>query len=223
MKRMRTLGLCLAAVFALVAITATGASAKEPKKKNLTLSTAAGALKAGSAISEFSSNLIFETSAGNLECEENELAGSLTNNDAKKVDGTITSETSQGNFMSIPGACKTSATGPVLIQSSDLPWKAVFTPKKTGEVKGGPKVIFTSTFLALEGPNNKCTFEATKVKDTMNVSVEKEPVTVTTTKQTFKHAKKAKEQTSLCPTSGVLSGTFTGKSGGETLESQLTV
>jgi len=219
MKFMKMMGLSLVAVFVVAAVVATGASAKGPK--NITLSTPGGVLKAGAGISVFSSNLIFETTAGNLECEENELTGTLSNNDAKKVEGPIATETSKGSFMGIPGACKTSATGPVIIESKDLPWKTIFSTKGD-EVKGGPKVVFDSTFLALEGPANHCTFEASKVKSTINLSTTKAPVTVTTTKQTFKHAKKAPNQTSLCPASGVLSGTFTGKSGGETLEDQLT-
>jgi len=223
MTRIKMMGLCLVAVFAFAAVMATGASAKEAKPKNITLSTPKGALAKGAKIDTFSSNLIFETTAGNLECEENDIIGEVNTNDAKKDEGPVTAENSKGSFMGIPGACKTSATGPVTIVSSDLPWKVVFSSKGTGEVKGGPKIVFTSTFLALEPPNNKCTFEATKTKTTYGLTTTKAPITITTTKQTFKHAKKAANQSTLCPASGVLSGTFTGTSGGETLEDQLTV
>jgi hypothetical protein len=220
MKSIGKIGLCLVAAFALAAVMATGASAKGPK--NLTISTPKGALAKGALVETFSSNLIFETTAGNLECEENFLDGNIEVNDAKKVIGPVTSEESKGHFSGITGACKTSATGPVTILSSDLPWKLTLTSKGTGEVKGGPKIVFTSTFLALEPPNNKCTFEATKTKVTFSLSTTKAPTTLTTTKQTFKHAKKAANQSTLCPASGVLSGTFTGKSGGEVIEDQLT-
>jgi hypothetical protein len=225
MTRIKMMGLCLVAVFAFAAVMATGASAKEAKPKppkNITLSTPKGALATGAKIDTFSSNLIFETTAGNLECEENDIIGSVSSNDTKKDEGPVTEEISKGSFDGIPGACKTSATGPVDIVSSDLPWKVIFSAKGTGEVKGGPKIIFTSTFLALEPPNNKCTFEASKTKTTFGLSTTKAPITITTTKQTFKHAKKAANQSTLCPASGVLSGTFTGTSGGETLEDQLT-
>jgi hypothetical protein len=220
MKSIGKIGLCLISAFALAAVMATGASAKGPK--NLTISTPKGALAKGAVIETFSSNLIFETTAGNLECEENFLDGKIEVNDATKVTGPITSEESKGDYTGIPGACKTSATGPVTILSSELPWSLTLSDKGTGEVKGGPKIVFTSTFLALEPPNNKCTFEATKTKVTFGLSTAKAPITLKTTKQTFKHNKKAKEQSTLCPASGVLSGTFTGKSGGEVVEDQLT-
>jgi hypothetical protein len=213
---MRVLGLCLVAIFAITAIAASGASASK-----LRLSTAKGELKAGDPVSTFSSNLIFETAAGNLECEENELKGTLKNNASGNDKATITEEISKGNYLEIPGACKTSATGPVLILSEHLPWEAQFKKNGTGKVKG-KKVTFTSTFLALEPPNNKCTFEAATVADTFNATATKEPVTITTTKQTFKHAKKAPNQTPLCPAEGQLSGTFSAESGGETVETQVT-
>jgi hypothetical protein len=220
MKRWGILGFALLAVLAAVAVPS--ASAKTVGVAR----TAAGVLAPGAAIEGFSSNLIFETTAGNLECEENQLIGSISNNEATKIHGTITKETSKGDFSGIEGACKTSATGPVLIESSDLPWPVEFTTKGTGAVKGSPRVVFDSTFLALEGPSNHCTFEAAKVKDTYKLGTEGHPIPVVeqVTKQTFKHAKKAKNQTSLCPASGVLSGTFTLHAGpgfSEAVESEL--
>jgi hypothetical protein len=213
MKRMRMMGLCLVAVFAIAAIGASAASAK----KVLSLSTAAGELKAGDTVSTFSSNLIFETVAGNLECEENELIGTINGNNEVKIKGSVTEEISKGSYLGIPGACKTSATGPVFITSSGFPWPIEFTTKGLGKVKGSKKVTFTSTFLAIEPPN-KCTFEASTIKDSFNISETKEPVTITTTKQKFKHNKKAPEQTTLCPAEGVLSGTFSVSHASETVE-----
>jgi hypothetical protein len=212
------MGLCLVAVFAVAAIAASAASAKTV----LTLSTPAGPLATGAKISTFSSNLVFTTSAGNLECEENELRGTLSVNNSTKDKGSVTEEESKGDFDGIPGACKTSATGPVLIVSSGFPWPVEFTSKGTGKVKGTKKVTFDSEFLALEGPNNHCTFEASTVANTFNVSTTKAPMTITTKEQVFKHAKKAAHQSSLCPSEGKLSGSFTGTSNGETLEDQLT-
>jgi len=211
------MGLCLVAIFAVAAIAASAASAKTV----LTLSTPKGDVPAGGKIAVFSNNLKFVTTAGNLECEENELRGTLTNNSGTKDKGVVTEEESKGNFEGIPGACKTSATGPVIIVSSGFPWPVEFKTNKTGKVKGTKKVTFDSTFLALEGPNNHCTFEASTVANTFNASTTKEPIIITTTNQTFKHSKKAPNQTALCPTEGKLSGSFTGSSGGETLESQL--
>jgi len=215
MKRMRIMGLCLVVAFAVAAVFASGASAKK-----LFLSTAAGELKAGDPLNTFSSNLIFETSAGNLECEENELGGKLETNGGGSDKASVTEESSKGNYLEIPGACKTSATGPVIIVSSGFPWPVQFKSNGTGKVKGTKKVTFDSTFLALEGPNNHCTFEASKVAFSFTVTAVKAPVELKTVKQTFKHAKKAPNQTALCPASGVLSGTFDAKKGkgGEVIE-----
>jgi hypothetical protein len=171
----------------------------------------------------FSSNLIFESSAGNPECEENELDGELLTNDTKNDQGTFNEGRFEGDFDAIPGACKTSATGPVLIAASGFPWPIQFLPaKKALKFKGSKKLEFTISFLALEGPDNKCTFETPRMAGTFNVSLTKEPVTVTTTKVTYKHSKHAPDQTALCPASAVLSFTGILHSGAETVESQLT-
>jgi hypothetical protein len=212
------MGLCVVAVFAIAAIGASAASAKTV----LRFSTPGPPdLKAGEPVAEFSSNLIFETTAGNLECEENELKGEVTVNDSTKDKAVVHEEISKGDYDGIPGACKTSATGPVIIKSSGFPWPGEFTTKGAGKLKGTKKVAFDSEFLALEGPNNHCTFEASTVKYTFNVQTAKTPVTITTTKQKFVHNKKAPNQASVCPASGLLTGTFSGSSKGETLEDAL--
>jgi hypothetical protein len=208
------IGLSVVAVFAIAAIGASAASAKGV----LVLKTAKGPLPAGAPISTFSSNLIFETSGGNLECEENENKGTLTNNSSTKDKASITAERSEGDFDGIPHACKTSATGPVLITAEGFPWPSEFNTKGQGKVKGTKKVSFTSEFLALEGPENKCTFEASTVKFTFNIGG---PTEITVTKQKFKHNKKAPDQSSLCPSEGLLSGTYNVTSGGETVESEI--
>ena len=220
MKRLGIVGFLVAALVAALGISTASA------KNVLVGRTPAGVLAPGAKVKAFSSNLIFETSAGNLECEENELIGTQENNEAVKIKGKVTEEFSKGNFEKIPGACKTSATGPVTILSSGFPWPTEQTTKGTGKVKGTKKVTFDSTFLAIEGPNNHCTFEASKVAFSFNTGGIGKPeiVTETTTKQTFKHAKKAPNQTALCPASGVLSGTFSIKAGpgfSELVESEL--
>jgi hypothetical protein len=208
MKRMRMMGLCLIAVFA---VSATSASAK-----SLTLSTAGkGVLTKGTTVTNFSSNLVFTTVAGNLECEEVTLSGPLGTNGEAKDKGEVTSSISQGNYLEIPGACKTSATGPVFVESSKLPWTSTFS-LKGGEV-AGKKITFTTTFLALEPPNNKCTFEASKSKFTYATPITTTPAsnTLITTAQKFKHAKKAPNQSALCPAEGTLGGEFAPTAGGE--------
>ena len=52
-----------------------------------------------------STNLVFETSAGNLECTSNTIEGTVGNNGAKKDAGNITAEKSSGGEPG--GLCKT--------------------------------------------------------------------------------------------------------------------
>ena len=80
MKRMRIMGLSLVAVFAMSALVAGSASAATV----LTLETAAGPIVSGQNLVASSSNLIFVTTAGNLECSSNVLTGEATTNKAAK-------------------------------------------------------------------------------------------------------------------------------------------
>jgi hypothetical protein len=128
-----------------------------------------------------------------------------------------------GNYLEIEGACKTSATGPVIAVSTGFPWPFEITTKGTATLKGSKKIVTTYTFLALEGPNNKCTFEAAKLKGTFAPGSpgKPAPVELTITKQKFKHNKKAPNQTALCPSEGVYSGTFPTTANGKQLESDV--
>ncbi len=211
MKRMRIMGLSLVAVFALSAVFAAGAFAKATP---LTLKTAKGPLASGAAITASSSNLVFVTSTGNLECSSNILEGTLTNNGATKDKGSITAESSTGTEPEGKGTlCKTTTPfGPAVIEAKHLPWSVEFTNKGTATVKG-KKVAFTSVFPG-GGPGAECTYEAAKVNSTFTVGG---PLTLTTTEQLFKKNKKLSN--SLCPETGKLSGTFSVTSGGETVES----
>ncbi len=199
---------------AVTALLATGmltgvAGAKGPS--TLKLKTAKGELTTGSEVVAESSDLIFETSAGNLECTSNILKGKLSKNNSKKDEGAIESETSTGGEPG--GLCKTTTPlGPTSISVSNLPWSTDLTTKGVDEVKG-KKVSFISTF-----PNEgiKCTFEAAKVKSSFTIGG---PVVIHTVKQKFKANKKTSG--AGCPKEGTLSGTFQGTSGGETVESEL--
>ena len=101
MKRLSVVGLLIAALCLMIAGTATAAK----KPTNLTLSTAKGPLAAGAPVKAESTNLIFETSAGNLECSSNVIEGTVGNNGAKKDNGSITKEESKGGEPG--GLCKT--------------------------------------------------------------------------------------------------------------------
>ncbi len=198
-----------------MALTAVGlltgvAGAKGPTV--LKLKTAKGELVAGQEVVADSTNLTFETGSGNLECSSNILKGKLSKNNNKKDEGQIESETSTGNEPG--GLCKTTTVlGATEIKTSNLPWLTVLTTKGIDEVKG-KKVSFTSIF---PDSNATCVFEAAKVKSTFTPGG---PVTIVTNKQKFKLNKKA--STPVCPKEGTLTGTFTGTSGGETVESELT-
>ena len=102
MRSIRILGTGLLALFAIGALVASSANATVVLK----LSTKGkGLLAAGSEVKASSSNLTFVTSAGNLECTENVLNGTLTNNSSAKDKAKVTSEKSSGK--EAEGDCKT--------------------------------------------------------------------------------------------------------------------
>ncbi len=210
MKRLSLVGLLTAALCVMIAGTASAAK----KPTNLTLSTAKGALAAGAPVKAESTDLIFETSAGNLECTSNVIEGTVGNNDAKKDSGSVTAEKSSGGEPG--GLCKTTTPfGATEISVANLPWTDVFTSKGGNEVKG-KKVSFTSTFPGAGGA--KCIFEASKVKSSFTIGG---PVQLVTSKQKFKASKKLSNP--QCPKEGTLSGHWTVTSGGETVTSELTL
>jgi len=209
MKRIKIMGLALVAVLAMSAVVASAASAKE--SKNLVITDPAGMVAAGTTLNAESSNLVTVTSAGNLECEHALLPTVLGNNNSTKDKGSSTTDFNYGSYLGIEGACKTSAAGPAIITTSAFPWSAEFTSKGAETEKGTKKVTFTSTFLALEGPNNKCTFEAAKIASTFTVGKEKAgvPLVFHTKNQLFKLNKKAAGTAPICPTEGKLTGDWT--------------
>lgn len=206
MKRKFVLsGLLVGALCLLISAMAFGA------KAGLTLKTAKGAVTTGQEIKAESTNLIFETSVGNLECSKNVISGPAGNNGSSKDKGSITAESSTGGEAG--GACKTTTPlGAATITVEHLPWEDIFTSKGVNEAKG-KKVTFVSSF---EGGSVKCTFEASKVKSTFNIGG---AVTITTSKQKFKANKKSSG--SACPKEGTLTGTWAVTSGGETVESEV--
>jgi hypothetical protein len=214
MKRISVVGLSIVALFAMSALLATSASAKEKPKKLLTMKTAKGPLAAGAALTASSSNLKFVTSAGNLECSSNIIEGEAKTNNATKDTGPIKGEKSTGSetVEGKSGACKTTTPlGATLISVNNLPWSDTFTDKGGNEVKG-KKVSFTSTFAG----GIVCIFEASKVKSSFTIGG---PVKITTANQVFKASKASN---GACPKEGKLSGEFSVTSGGETVESELT-
>ncbi|HTZ64238.1 MAG TPA: hypothetical protein VMB51_09045 [Solirubrobacteraceae bacterium] len=217
MRSIRTLGITLLALCALGALMASTAAAKE--KPVLKLSTKGkGLLSAGAEVKASSSNLVFVTSAGDLECTENVLNGTLTNNSAKKDKASVTSESSTGK--EAEGDCKTSTLlGRTKIKAGDFPWTQELETNGKGSTKGSKKVLFESVFP--EAGNIVCIFEASKVADTFKPGAAGSPtaVTLTVTNQVFKRSKKGSN--AACPTEGKLSGSFELTSSGETIDSEL--
>jgi hypothetical protein len=211
MQRMRITGVCLVAMFAMSAVFASGASATKLHLKTV----GKGDLKAGDEIKAFSSDLIFHTVAGDLECTKNTLTGTALTGPGAKVKGTITEEQSEGEI-GFGTACKTSALGPAMIVSSGFNWPIEFKKSGTIQIKGTKAVTFKSTFIGVE-KTPSCEFEAKKLASSFNTSG---AVTITTTGQTFKKSK-SKENSGLCPASGTLTGTFNMTSGGEAVEAEV--
>lgn len=208
--RRSSIGILAGVALALTLVAAASAG----KPTDLTSKTAKGPLKAGQELKAESTNLVFTTSSGNLECTRNVITGTVQINNAKKDQGPITSESSTGpeELEGKPGACHT--TTPLkqtIITVSNLPWTAVFTDKGVNEVKA-KKVSFTSHF----GGGIACTFEASKVKSTFNVGG---PTIIETTKQKFKGNK---GNNPACPKEGTLSGKWSVTSEGEVVETELT-
>jgi len=209
MKRMRIMGLSLVAVFALAAMFASGASAKTV----LTLKTAKGALAPGAQLVASSSNLVFVTSTGNLECSSNVLTGTVKVNGAAKDTGTVTEEASTG--LEGGGACKTTTgLGPAVITSSGFPWPIEYKTTGASSIKGTKKIVFTSVFV--DAGDATCVYEAAKVASKINTSG---VVTQTTTNQVFKANKKTSN--AACPKEGKLSGEFSLTSDGEVVSAEL--
>ncbi len=217
MRTLKTLGASLTALLVIGALAASAASAKTI----LVARTAKGVIPVGSEITGTSTDLIFVTEAGNLECSSNILAGKLASNEAAKITGSIESESSTGGEAG--GLCKTTTPfGPAEIVSTHLPWPIEFTTKGVTTVKKGKtgKIAFTSTFPAAGGA--KCTFEAAKIVSTFNPGKAGEPLPVETTtkEQIFKLNKKTSN--AACPITGRLSGHFSETVGGETVLTELT-
>ena len=215
MKRFKLMGLAAFAVLAMSAVLVSSASAV-----NVVLRDPTGIVPAGTVTTAASTNLTTVTAAGNLECEHNVLPATLANNNSSKVKATANEELSFGNYLGIEGACKTSAAGPAIIETKDFPWPVEYKYSgtlKTGEVfvKGNPlgtkKIEFVTTFLAIEGPKNKCTFAGGKILSKFPAGPAGKPVPLlfTTTNQIFKLNKKAPNTAAICPPEGKLSGEWT--------------
>jgi hypothetical protein len=210
MKRVMIMALSVVAALAMM-VSIASAEGTGPK---VTLRTAKGALVKNSKISAFSSNLVFSTSAGNLECTENTLNGFMKTNTKEKPSGEITEEKSTGTG---GGLCNTTTPfGKATITPLNLGWKIKLTNKGVVQInsnKGDKTVTFESTFPEAGGAH--CAFASKKVLSSFPVSATPVPWAITTSNQVFKLKAGS---TAGCPTEGKLNGTFSTTSSGEPVE-----
>jgi len=220
MKRITIMGLALIAAFAVMVASA---SAEGTGPKTFLRTAGGGLLKKGDVLVASSSNLVFTTSAGNLECSTNVISGPVKTNGKEKPSGEInfTEDIGEEVFGSETKLCKT--TTPLKntsILTNNKPWKLKFITS-SGKVQintglGNKKVEFVSTFP--ESGNVKCKFSTKKVLPTYNEPATPKPLIFTSTNQVFKLETGS---FSGCPTEGHLDGTFSvtkGTLAGETVE-----
>jgi hypothetical protein len=213
MKRLRLVCLSIVAVALLGATLASSASAY------LAFTTSRGILPTPVRLTKFWEWLIFAFStasgSGSVKCSDTTMTGVLESNSAKK-DKAVIEETAFGGE-GIGGSCE-SSLGPATITGSDEPWPNEFSEKKTMTIKGTKKVAFSVTFLGLEDVT--CTYEASKVNSTFNAGTagHPEPLTVNTSDQVFKAAKKSN---AACPKTGELSGSIKAVANEETIEAEI--
>ena len=203
-RKIMTPLLALLAVAAFAVLPAMAAAA------TVTLHAGGVELPAGSPLVGESSNLVFKTAVGNLECSSNVISGELTSNKKTTIAGSI--ETGSFTGLEGGGACHTTTPlGPALITASGLPWPLTFKSNGTSTVKGTSAIVFTAFF---PGAGVTCVYKATKLAATF--AFNEAPMIDTVTGQVFKWVKA--ESNPLCPTEGELSGEFAVTSGGEAVE-----
>jgi hypothetical protein len=212
MKRIIRRGLSLVIVFAVLAV---GSASGEGTGPKVTLRTAAGPLKRGDPLIAFSSNMVFVTTAGNVECTSNTLSGTMRTNTKEKPSGTIEKEESIGGEPE--GLCKTTSPfGPASLAVSNLPWKLKFF--NTGKVQlntgtGDKKIRIISSFPA--AGSMKCIFTTKRLLAAFPLSEAPVPLEIAMTNQVL-HLDPA--STTGCPNEAKLYGRFTTTSNGEGVE-----
>jgi hypothetical protein len=206
MRRIRITGLLSVAAIVLGAAFASSASA-------VLMETVRGMYNTGVHIG-LGMTLIFATTAGNIECSNATLNGTLLTNGAKTVKASITEASFAGEEAG--GACKTTTPfGPATITTRGFPWAEQFKSNGAAMFKGTKKVVFEAVFPAAGGAS--CTFESSKVAEafTPGTPTEPQPLVLTVAGQKFKLNKKTSN--AACPKEGTLSGPISVTGEGETL------
>jgi hypothetical protein len=146
-----------------------------------------------------SSNLVFSTEIGALECGVGKVSGVVAANSAEPADVQV----EEGQFEEVGGgACKTSIPLPggvtAHITPENFPWVIHFFANGTTTITGA---AFEATLTNALGEDiATCTYSAASIADTFNFNT---ALFDTITGQTLTGG-----GTSLCPSSGTLSGKF---------------
>ncbi len=187
------------------------AAAKPLASKGTELKTEAGPLAPGTPVEASSSNLVFSSSAGNVECNESTLAGTLTTNNSTTDVISFESAALEGNPTLFPDECP-SASGPLVVEPVGLPWIAGISSKGAGLLKGRDGVTVENE----EGL--ACTYEAAKLALAF-ANTTSGPEVLNFQSQVVALGKGATQgELEHCVPQGTLSGTFKLESGGEVVE-----
>lgn len=143
-----------------------------------------------------SSNLVFHTELGNIECSSSVLEGVVSKD---KAGENAVLEVAKGSFTGneVEKECHTTILGePAKITSTGEPWFVEFLPEGKTTITGTPKIDFTAEISGLT-----CSYEAATLEDMWT-----NPLGDSLEKQVMTREAGSSEG---CPASGELSGTFT--------------
>ena len=189
----------------------TKGAAKPLASKGTELKTEAGPLAPGTPVEASSSNLVFSSSAGTVECNESTLAGTLSTNDSTTDLIKFEAAELEGSGTVFPDECA-SASGSLVVQPVGLPWTAGISSKGAGLLKGRDGVTVENE----EGL--ACTYEAAKLALAFS-NTTSGPEVLNFQSQVVALGKGAtQEEREHCVSQGTLSGTFQLESGGEVVE-----
>lgn len=128
-RSIKTLGLAgLMAVMAMMVVAAVGAGTAMASVTLHEGSATGTEVPIGESFHATSTNLVFSTSSGNLECKTSEVSGTVTNNKAEPAEGEITAGTFTGEEASPANSCKTTIVvsgvklNAVITELTGLPW-----------------------------------------------------------------------------------------------------
>jgi hypothetical protein len=162
------------------------------------------ALANGTALTAMSSNLVFATASGNLECKESTLNGKVENNGTEKTGVEITSASflAAGGGLDCPTAIPNGSGGTLTMTmtAEGLPYTADLLSTAAGTLTGTPSVSFKAIFDNGTTPVLSCVFEKTSVATTFNFN--------TALNIAVGASQEFTGTGTGCPTKGTLTGSF---------------